>query len=198
MHTIIDKIVSLFLDFFPKNKTDMNPIISKNIRVRHPELFKVGNFSIVDDYSYFSTGVIVGECSHIAAGCNVGGGSEFTFRLGDFCSLSSGVKIWCVSNDFVNDLVTIIPPNCPPISVNPLCGNVTFENYTAAGSNSIIMPDNVIPEGTVIGALTYIPYRFKMKPWSVYAGSPARLVKDRNKDRILAQIKQLREFIRSQ
>ena len=34
---------------------------------------------------------------------------RLTCRIGDFCSLSSGVKVWCGSDDFVNDIVTIIP-----------------------------------------------------------------------------------------
>lgn len=57
----------------------MKPIISQNIRQRHPDHFEVGNFSIVDDYSYFSTRVIIGICSHIASGCTIGGGQELYF-----------------------------------------------------------------------------------------------------------------------
>ena len=78
--------------------------------IRHPEDFVIGEDSIVDDYCYFSTTVRIGRCTHIASGCSVAGGADMQFEIGDFCSLSSGVKIWCTSDDFVNDLVTIIPP----------------------------------------------------------------------------------------
>lgn len=57
------------------------------------------------------------------------------------------------------------------------------------------MPGNIIPEGTVIGALSFVPYKFKLEPWSVYVGTPVRLVRKRNKEKILDQIKQLRDFI---
>ena len=87
----------------------MKPIISQNIRIRYPDCFEVGQFSIVDDYCYFSTRVKIGFYSHVANNCSVGGGRERLFVLGDFSSLSAGVRVWCSSNDFANDLVTVIP-----------------------------------------------------------------------------------------
>lgn len=169
----------------------MTPIISKQIRVRHPADFIVGEDSIVDDFCYFSTRVRIGRCSHIASGCSVAGGVARLFELGDFSSLSSGVKVWCTSDDFVNDLVTIIPPGMPEVKEHLLSGDVIIERYTAVGSNSVIMPANRIPEGTVIGALSFVPAEFAFEPWSVYAGVPIRLVRARNKPAVLAQAKRL-------
>lgn len=173
----------------------MKPIVSAQSRIRHPEAFTVGNFSIVDDYCYFSTRVTIGLCSHIASGCSVAGGAERHFRLGDFCSLSSGVKIWCTSDDFVNDLVTLIPPGLASPKKHLITGDVTMGNYTAVGSNSVVMPRNEIPEGTVIGALSFVPADFDFKPWSVYAGNPVRLIKPRNREAVLEQVRVLRRHI---
>lgn len=171
----------------------MKPIISSNIRIRYPDCFEVGDFSIVDDYCYFSTRVRIGFCSHVASGCSVGGGRDWLFALGDFSSLSAGVKIWCTSNDFVNDLVTIVPAAAGDIGDQPMTGDVIFENYTGAGANAVIMPDNVIPEGTTIGALSYVPPRFEFEPWTVYAGTPIRRVAARDRDRVLAQVDLIRQ-----
>ena len=111
--------------------------------------------------------------------------------LGDYCSLSSGVKIWCTSDDFTNDVVTIIPPELGGIKNNLIVGDVIIENMTAVGSNSIIMPCNHIPEGTVIGALSFVPPRYKFKPWSVYGGIPVRFIKSRNKSNVLTQVEEI-------
>ena len=173
----------------------MTPIISKQIRVRIPEHFIVGEDSIVDDFCYFSTKVRIGRCSHIASGCSVAGGGTRQFELGDFSSLSSGVKVWCTSDDFVNDLVTIIPPDMPDVKQHLLSGDVIIERYTAVGSNSVIMPANRIPEGTVIGALSFVPTEFAFEPWSVYAGTPIRKVRARNKDAVLAQASKLQRAL---
>jgi len=172
------------------------PIISTQIRVRHPQHFVVGEDSIVDDYCYFSTKVLIGRCSHIANGCSVAGGGARQFELGDFSSLSSGVKVWCTSDDFVNDLVTIIPPGIDDVKTHLISGDVTIERYTAVGSNAVIMPKNRIPEGTVIGALSFVPAAFDFEPWAVYVGTPIRKVRARNKDSVLAQVDQLERALK--
>ncbi|MEK6943358.1 MAG: hypothetical protein AABX00_04815 [Nanoarchaeota archaeon] len=173
----------------------MKPIISKNIRIRCPENFFVGDYSIIDDYCYFSAKVKVGKCSHIASGCSIAGGKEMQFSLGDFCSLSSGVKIWCTSDDFVNDMVIIVPKNAKNIKSNLIAGNVKIGNMCAVGSNSVIMPKNTIPDGTVIGALSFVPSNFKFKPWSVYAGIPIRFIRKRNKANVLKQHNKLKKIL---
>jgi acetyltransferase-like isoleucine patch superfamily enzyme len=137
--------------------------------------------------------VQIGLCSHIASGCSVAGGRDRLFVLGDFCSLSSGVKIWCTSDDFVNDLVTIVPDGIGPLKQHLISGDVIFENYTAAGANAVVMPSNRVPEGTVIGALSFVPVGFRFEPWAVYAGIPVRQVGVRNRDAVRAQADTLRE-----
>ena len=111
----------------------MQPIISPNSRIRHREDFVIGEDSIVDDYCYFSTRVSIGECTHIASGCSVAGGRDMLFRIGRFCSLSSGVKVWCTSDDFVNDVVALMPPGVEPVKDNLIRGDVIFDDFTAAG-----------------------------------------------------------------
>ena len=171
----------------------MKPIISPSARIRHPEFFQVGDYSIVDDFCYFSTRVKIGVCSHVASGCSVAGGGSHQFTLGDYCSLSSGVKIWCTSDDFVNDVVAILPEGVGAIKQHLIEGDVSFADCTAVGSNSVVMPGNDVPEGTVIGALSFVPARFAFEPWAVYAGVPIRFIRRRNRDAVAAQSALLKE-----
>jgi acetyltransferase-like isoleucine patch superfamily enzyme len=75
--------------------------------------------------------------------------------------------------------------------VKEIEGNVTLEKYTGIGTNSVIMPNNHIPEGVCIGALSFVPSNFKFEPWTVYAGTPIRAVKKRNKENVLKTLKKL-------
>ena len=171
----------------------MKPIISPHVRIRHPEHFEIGDYSIVDDFCYFSTRVRIGICSHVASGCSIAGGRDHLFTLGDFSSLSSGVKIWCTSDDFVNDVVTHRAAPAPdPIKQHLIEGDVTLANYTAVGANTVVMPGNHVPEGTVIGALSFVPPGFAFEPWSVYAGIPIRRLGARNRAAVSAQAQLLR------
>lgn len=174
----------------------MKPIISPNIKVRCPESFEIGKYSIIDDFCYFSTKVKVGKCSHIASGCSIAGGKERQFVLGDYSSLSSGVKIWCSTDNFTNDVVTIIPPGVGEIKNHLITGDVILGNFTAVGANSVIMPGNHIPEGTVIGALSFVPPNYQFKPWSVYAGIPIRYIKPRNRENVLGQVAEIEKQLR--
>jgi acetyltransferase-like isoleucine patch superfamily enzyme len=54
------------------------------------------------------------------------------------------------------------------------------------------MPGTDVPEGTVVGALGFVPAGFRFEPWSVYAGSPVRLVKSRNKAKVMAEVERVR------
>jgi acetyltransferase-like isoleucine patch superfamily enzyme len=169
----------------------MKPIVSPNSRIRHREHFVIGDDSIVDDYCYFSTKVRIGRCTHIASGCSIAGGDEMQFQIGDFCSLSSGVKVWCTSDDFVNDLVTVIPSGVEQVKTHLIRGDVILDDYTAVGSNSVIMPNNHVPEGTVVGALSFVPFAFAFRPWSVYAGIPLRYLRPRNQESVMEQVRKL-------
>lgn len=170
------------------------PIVSANCRIRYPDHFIVGDHSIVDDFCYFSTKVVIGVRSHIAASCTIAGGQAHTFRLGDFSSLASGVRVYCSSNDYVNGLVMIAPDGLSqPLA--EIAGDVRIGDYTGVGANTVIMPDNNIPAGTVIGALSFVPSRFRFEPWSVYAGTPIRLIKSRDQDSVLVEVERVRKAL---
>lgn len=174
------------------------PIVSPNSRIRHPDFFSIGEGSIVDDFCYFSTQVRIGRFSHIASGCSVAGGRDQLFTFGDYSSLSSGVKVWCASDDFVNDMVTIIPAGIGEIKEHFIVGNVTLERLTAVGSNSVIMPRNYLPEGVSIGALSFVPPDYPFEAWMVYAGVPIRPLKARNRDSVLRQMEKFEAALAAQ
>jgi len=66
---------------------------------------------------------------------------------------------------------------------------------TAVGSNSVIMPKNNVPVGTVIGALSFVPVNFDFRPWSVYAGVPVRYLRSRNQESVMAQVRMLESLL---
>ncbi len=172
----------------------MDPIISPDSRFRVPEKVSVGEYSVIDDYCYFSTQLAIGRFCHIASGCSVAGGADQRFLLGDYSSISSGVKIWLTSDDFVNDAVVLLPNRFPAVKDHLISGDVACGRYTAIGANSVIMPRNELPEGTAVGALSFVPPEFSFEPWSVYAGSPIRLLKRRNRDNVLRQVEAIERY----
>jgi len=60
------------------------------------------------------------------------------------------------SDDFVNDIVTIIPEGFESVKSSLITGDVSIGDMCAVGSNSVIMPDNMKPDGVAIGALSFV------------------------------------------
>jgi acetyltransferase-like isoleucine patch superfamily enzyme len=164
----------------------MKPVISDNCRIRYPEHFSAGDFSIVDDFSYFSTRVRLGRYNHIGPGCTIAGGKERLFSTGDFCGIASGVRVYCTSDDYSRDLITIVPPKYANLK-SLIQGDVRLGDFCGIGANSVVMPDNFLPEGTAIGALSFVPSKFEFQPWSVYMGVPVRLINRRDKASVMSQ-----------
>lgn len=171
-------------------------IISKNIRIRYPEHFETSEYSIVDDFCYFSTKIKIGYCSHISNNCTVAGGKELLFKIGEFGSLASGVRIFCASDDFVNDAAVIFPNNMTHLKTHTISGDIILGDYVTIGANTVVMPNQIIPDGVTIGAMSFVPSKFKFKSWSVYAGCPKlKFICKRNKKNVLNEIKELRKHL---
>lgn len=159
--------------------------LGKSAIVKKPELVEVGDNVRISEFCYISSACKIGSNCEIAIGASVAGGNgHYTFTMGDYSSLAAGVRIWLASNDYVNDLIAHNVPYVKEIE-----GNVTMGKFTGIGTNTVVMPNNNIPEGVSIGALSFVPSNFKFKPWTVYAGSPIREIKPRNKENILKVLK---------
>lgn len=175
-----------------------DPIVSKNIRCRVPEAFNVGEGSVVDDFCYFATQVFIGRFCHIANGVSIAGGKDQKFVMGNFSSVSAGVKVWCRSEDFTRDMAALAPPGIV-VPKHTVVGDVALGELTIIGSNSVIMPNNDIPAGVAIGALSFVPPGYAFEEWYVYAGIPLRAIRRRDrgeatrqKDFLLQQLEEHR------
>lgn len=169
----------------------MKPIISPNIRFRYN--YQVGDYSIIDDFCYFSVNLQIGKFFHIAPHCLIAGGKDRKFTCGDFGALASGVKIYCASDDFRNDIGNILPADCTGIKDHVIKGDVILQNFVTIGANSVVMPKNLIPVGTVIGALSFVPTNFQFDSWSIYVGNPIRKIGNRNISNVLREVNEVRK-----
>tara|TARA_B110001454_G_C12614104_1_gene389987 strand:+ start:106 stop:627 length:522 start_codon:yes stop_codon:yes gene_type:complete len=169
-----------------------NNIISENIRVRVPEFFKIGEHSIIDDFSYFSTKIKVGKYSHIGNNVSIAGGASFQFTLGDYSSISSGVRVWCASDNFYSGIASFLSDDL--LFDDRISGDVWISDLTIIGTNSVIMPNNTLPIGVALGALSFVPYNFNFEPWMLYAGIPIKPIRKRDEKRILGKYHQMKNY----
>jgi len=162
-------------------KTDTS-YISEHALIKQPDDFEIGENSSVAEFTTISSKTKIGNNCCIDRNITIAG-SKYNFSIGDFSAIAAGARIWLQSNNYVTDMIS---------HGSSIEGDVTMAEFTGIGSNTVVMPNNHIPTGTVIGAMSFVPPNFKFKEWTVYAGTPIREIKSRDKEQVLAQYEKIK------
>ena len=154
-----------------------NVLISRNAVLYTPGLLEVGNNVRIDDFTTISGKVVIGDYVHIAQFCGLYGGEEGIF-MEDFSGLSSRVAIYASSNDYSGESLTnpTVPAKYKPGDKNAA---VRLCKHVIVGTTSVVLPGVTIGEGSSVGAMSMCAK--SLDPWGIYAGSPAKKIKDRSK-----------------
>jgi acetyltransferase-like isoleucine patch superfamily enzyme len=161
--------------------------ICEPVAIPRPEQISLGNHVRICEFVRITSLCELGDYTELHTQVSIAGGfGRHKFVLGSYSSIAAGVKIWLSSDDYKNGLITHAVPG-----VKELEGDVIFGKYTGCGCNSVVMPDNHIPEGAVVGALSFVPMGFKFEEWSVYAGCPVKKVGTRNREAVLKPLRKL-------
>lgn len=70
--------------------------------------------------------------------------------------------------------------------------SVYFGKHVIVGAGSIVFPGVNLAEGCSVGAMTLV--NRSTQPWGIYAGNPARRLKERKNDLLELEHKFLEEF----
>ena len=135
------------------------------------ELIKIGDNVRIDANTVITASkseIEFGSFIHIGVNCYING--SFGLELHDFTALSAGTNLFTSSDDYSGSHMT--NPTVPSELTNPLNGKVIINRYVNIGSNTVIMPNLSIGEGSVVGALSFV--NKSIKPWGIYFGSPVR------------------------
>jgi len=150
--------------------------ISEKASVYEPERIEIGDNSRIDDFCVVSGRVEIGRNVHIAPHCLVAGG-EKGITLSDFSGLAYFVQIFSQSDDYSGNSLT--NPTVPVQYKKESKAAVFLGRHVIVGAGSVIFPGVHVAEGCSIGAMTLV--NKSTSPWGVYAGNPARRVKERSR-----------------
>jgi galactoside O-acetyltransferase len=156
-----------------------NVKISKYANFYGAQFISIGSDSRIDDFCILSASpeglVSVGNHVHIGAGVHLYGAAGV--QIADFSGLSSGVKIYSISDDFSGNFMT--NPTLPSNYLNVQRGVVVIERHVIIGAGTVILPGVKIGEGAAVGALSLVTK--SLSAWHVYVGQPVRKIKARSK-----------------
>lgn len=165
-------------------------IVGRTVRIRKPARVRIGAGSIIDDFTYISCALTVGRYTHIGAnGVIIGGDARVT--IGDFVNIAPGCRLIAASNDFTGG--GLVGPTIPPeYAGESITSEITIGDHALFGTNVIILPGVHIPEGVAVGAGSLVTAKTELKPWTLYAGVPAKPVRARSGDAMLAAARRLK------
>ena len=129
----------------------------------------------IDDFCILSGHLKLGSNIHISAYCALYG--ALGIEMQDYTGLSAGTILYSAMDDFSGNY--LIGPVHPKELTNVSGGIIVMERYSQIGARSVVFPNVTIREGAVAGALSLI--KEDMEPWSIYAGIPAKKIKERDK-----------------
>lgn len=155
--------------------------ISKTAEITRPELCTIGSHVAIDSGFYCTTKLKIGDYVHISPHVAVIGGKHTALFVGDFCFISVGTKMVCGSEQFYGE--GLIGPLIPDAYKDvQFLEPITLERFSGVCANSVVLPGVTMAEGSVLGANSLLKH--STEPWTIYAGSPARPIKQRKAEKM--------------
>ena len=170
---------SLELRSFGFARVGENSAVARNCTIIGLENIVIGDNVRIDGFTSIIAPkgrVKIGSWVHIATGCALG--ARAGIEIGDFSSLSQGVRLFSAIDDYSGRAMTsaTLPPEVQRIHAAP----ITLGKYVALGSGTLVLPGVEIGEGAAVGALSLVNQ--PLKPWTIYGGNPAKETAPRLRD----------------
>jgi len=152
-------------------------LVSRYARIYNPANISIGNNVRIDDFCILSAGdkpFILEDYIHIAAGVYIWGNAGFHMK--SLTNISAGSKIYTQSDSYCGNY--LIGPSVPLRYRNVYGSSLVIEKHVIIGASSVILPGCTLGEGVAIGSNSLVLK--ECKPWGIYAGSPAKFIKERS------------------
>ncbi len=182
---------NIFFDLAQLKSVGTNVIIGKTVRIRYPELVEIGDNVIIDDFTYISTSMKLHSNVHISAGCKIIGGKGAFVEMHEFSTLAPNVVLSAGSDDYTSGIATPLVPM--EFKANARIGRIILHKHCIVGAGSVVLPDVIFAEGACLGALSLA--NSSLEEYMLYAGIPARMIRARNREEILALEKRFKDGI---
>jgi acetyltransferase-like isoleucine patch superfamily enzyme len=161
------------------NSFGENVLISRKCSIYGASTINIGKNVRIDDFCILSGNINIGSNIHIAPFCGLFGNKGVV--LHDFAGLSSRVTIYTESDDYMGKGLTspVIPYKYRIVESSI----VEIGKHALIGSGALLLPGANMEEGSVLGAMSML--KTTTDSWCIYAGVPAKKLKERRKDIII-------------
>lgn len=161
-------------------KVGKNVTISPKVSIYGGDAIEIGDNVRIDDFCVLSggSGLRIGSHIHIAVGACFFAGSGI--ELADFCQVAAYCLLLSESDDFSGR--SLIGPQIP-MEYKPGYKRgrpIVLDRHVTLGAKCTVLPGVTMREGSIAGAHSLISA--DCDPWTLYAGTPARRIRERSRD----------------
>lgn len=170
------------------NKCGEDVLINSNVEIRRPNLLKIGSHVAIDYGFYCTSGMEIGDYTHIGPLVTCIGGSEGTFIGKGFNNICAGSRIITVSDRFDDSGLfgSMIPEKYHGKLVNK---PVIMEPFSNIATNAVALPGSHLQMGVLLAVGAVL--MGETEPWTVYKGNPAKPVKKIDGTKLLNYAKEM-------
>ncbi|MBS1486268.1 MAG: acyltransferase [Bacteroidetes bacterium] len=166
----------------------LDVFISANVEIRRPHLVSVGRHVAIDSGFYLTTRATIGDFVHLGPYITAIGGEKSSIIVDHFVTIAAGTRLIAGSDSFLGEgFTSVTVPQQYRDEVK--FSTITIKCFAGIGTNVVIMPGITIAEGSVVGACALVTK--DTKPWTIYAGVPAKPIKMRKSEKMLTFAKEL-------
>ena len=158
--------------------TGSNVKISPRAVIYNEENLIIGHDVRIDDFCVLSCGegLTIGDYVHLAPYSAYHAGAGMLIE--SFVGISAHCAFYTTSDDYSGE--TMSNPMIPDRFKNVDRGPILIGRHTLIGHGITVLPGVIIGAGVAIGAHSFVTR--DCEPWGIYAGIPARRVKERSRN----------------
>jgi galactoside O-acetyltransferase len=126
--------------------------------------------TIIDDFTFISTGLILNEHSAIEAGSVIMGGRMNTVTVGAYSCICSNSTLMCGTHDFRTGLHLVHQSGIVEQGLH--WDDIAIGEHVILGTKSTVLPGCNIATGARIGAHSLV--NRSLDAWTLYGGTPCK------------------------
>lgn len=153
-------------------------LISEQANFYNNGKIHIDDYTRIDEFCILSAGengIYIGRNVHISAFCTmIGRGKIF---IDDYAGLSTRVSVYSANDDYSGQSLTNSTVDLKFKNIQ--WKDIFIGKHAIVGTGSVLLPGTTLEDGVAIGALSLVKSR--CKSFGIYAGIPAKFVKERSK-----------------
>jgi acetyltransferase-like isoleucine patch superfamily enzyme len=152
-----------------------NVLIGHGVETLMPKRIRVSDFVFIDHHVTLDAmlgEIVIGRRIHIAPYAILAGAGGI--YLDDYAAVGAFARVYSHSEAPVEGK-RMSGPMIPEAMKGMITAPVRLERDSVVGTGAVLLPGVTLGEGAIVGANSLVPANTKIPPWTIYAGTPAKL-----------------------